>query len=88
MVLGYGSAPRGVALGLLFGLLPKVHRVLSPYIAALYAMPKIALAPLFIIVFGIGIDLRVALVAITVFFLILNSTLDGVRNFDRDLGAR
>ena len=48
-------------------------------------MPKIALAPLFIIVFGIGIESRVALVAITVFFLILNSTLDGVRNVDRDL---
>ena len=40
---------------------------------------------LFIIVFGIGIKSKVALVAITVFFLILNSTLDGVRNVDRDL---
>lgn len=86
MTLGYaiGTAV-GISLGLLFGFLPKLHRVLSPYIAALYAMPKIALAPLFIIVFGIGIESRVALVAITVFFLILNSTLDGVRNVDRDL---
>jgi NitT/TauT family transport system permease protein len=58
---------------------------MSPYIAALYALPKIALAPLFVIVFGIGIASKVALVAITVFFLVLNSTLDGVRNVDRDL---
>ncbi len=65
--------------------LPRLHRVLSPYIAALYAMPKIALAPLFIIAFGIGIESRVALVAITVFFLLLNATLDGVRDVDRDL---
>jgi NitT/TauT family transport system permease protein len=86
MTLGYGIGTAvGVSLGLVFGFLPKLHRVLSPYIAALYAMPKIALAPLFIIVFGIGIESRVALVAITVFFLILNSTLDGVRNVDRDL---
>jgi NitT/TauT family transport system permease protein len=86
MVLGYliGTAV-GIALGLVFGLMPRVHRVLSPYITALYAMPKIALAPLFVIVLGIGIESRVALVAITVFFLVLNSTLDGVRNVDRDL---
>jgi len=86
MVLGYAlGAATGIALGLLFGLVPYLYRVLSPYIAALYAMPKIALAPLFVIVFGIGMESKVALVAITVFFLVLNSTLDGVRNVDRQL---
>jgi NitT/TauT family transport system permease protein len=86
MSLGYCiGTGAGVVLGLLFGLMPRVHRVLSPYITALYAMPKIALAPLFVIVLGIGIESKVALVAITVFFLVLNSTLDGVRNVDRDL---
>jgi NitT/TauT family transport system permease protein len=86
MVLGYAiGTGAGIVLGLLFGFLPRVHRVLSPYITALYAMPKIALAPLFIITLGIGIESKVALVAITVFFLVLNSTLDGVRNVDRDL---
>ncbi|HET7880086.1 MAG TPA: ABC transporter permease [Acetobacteraceae bacterium] len=87
MALGYsiGSAA-GIALGLVFGLMPRLYRVLSPYISALYAMPKIALAPLFVIVLGIGLESKVALVALTVFFLVLNSTLDGVRNVDRDLG--
>lgn len=86
MSLGYAiGSGVGIALGLLFGLMPRLHRVLSPYIAALYAMPKIALAPLFVIVFGIGLESKVVLVAITVFFLVLNSTLDGVRNVDRDL---
>jgi NitT/TauT family transport system permease protein len=86
MSLGYAiGTGAGIALGLLFGLVPRLYRVLSPYIAALYAMPKIALAPLFVIVLGIGIESKVALVAITVFFLVLNSTLDGVRNVDRDL---
>jgi NitT/TauT family transport system permease protein len=86
MALGYliGTAA-GVVLGLLFGLMPRLHRVVSPYVTALYAMPKIALAPLFVIVLGIGLESKVALVAITVFFLVLTSTLDGVRNVDRDL---
>ena len=86
MALGYViGTVTGIVLGLLFGFLPRLHRVLSPYITALYAMPKIALAPLFVIMLGIGIASKVALVAITVFFLVLNSTLDGVRNVDRDL---
>jgi NitT/TauT family transport system permease protein len=86
MALGYAvGTAAGIVLGLLFGFLPRLHRVLSPYITALYAMPKIALAPLFVITLGIGLESKVALVAITVFFLVLNSTLDGVRNVDRDL---
>jgi NitT/TauT family transport system permease protein len=86
MVLGYAlGTASGISLGLLFGLMPRLARILSPYITALYAMPKIALAPLFVIVLGIGIESKVALVAITVLFLVLNSTLDGVRNVDGDL---
>jgi NitT/TauT family transport system permease protein len=80
MALGYAI---GTATGV--GFLPRLHRVLSPYISALYALPKIALAPLFVILFGIGIASKVVLVAVTVFFLVLTATLDGVRNVDRDL---
>lgn len=86
MALGYGiGTAAGIALGLLFGFLPTLHRVLSPYISALYALPKIALAPLFVIVLGIGLASKIALVALTVFFLVLTATLDGVRHVDRDL---
>ena len=81
-LLGTGA---GIGVGLLFGFLPRLHRVLAPYIAALYAMPKIALAPLFVITLGIGLASKVALVATTVFFLVFGGTLDGVRNVDRDL---
>ena len=86
MLLGYaiGSAA-GVAGGLALGFMPFVQRVLTPYLAGLYALPKIALAPLFILLFGIDIESKVALVAITVFFMLLYSTLDGVRDVDRDL---
>lgn len=86
MSVGYVSGCLvGIGLGLLFGFLPRLHRVLSPFIAAFYALPKIALAPLFIILFGIDMASKVALVAITVFFLLLNNTIDGVKDVDRDL---
>jgi NitT/TauT family transport system permease protein len=75
----------GIGLGLLFGFLPRVHRVLAPYVAAFYALPKIALVPLFIILLGIDMASKVALVSITVFFLLLNNTIDGVKDVDRDL---
>ncbi len=75
----------GVVAGFLLGHYPQAHRVLSPYLAAVYAVPKIALAPLFIIVLGVDNSSKVALVGITVFFLILTATIDGVRNVDRDM---
>jgi len=86
MMAGYViGAAGGIVMGLVLGFLPKLQRVLAPYISALYALPKIALAPLFVIVLGIGIESKIALVAITVFFLALYNTLDGVRDVDRDL---
>ena len=86
MLIGYAiGCATGVAGGLLLGFMPFVQRVLTPYLAGLYALPKIALAPLFIILFGIDIESKVALVAITVFFMLLYSTLDGVRDVDPDL---
>lgn len=75
----------GVASGLLLGLMPRVQRVLRPFITALYSLPKPALAPLFVIFLGIGLESKIALVAITVFFLLLYNTLDGVRDLDRQL---
>jgi NitT/TauT family transport system permease protein len=57
----------------------------TPYLSGLYCLPKVALAPLFVIVLGIDLGSKIALVAITVFFLILYSTLDGIRDVDRDL---
>jgi NitT/TauT family transport system permease protein len=85
MSLGYViGCVVGTGLGLMLGFFPYLHRILSPFIAAFYALPKIALAPLFIILLGIGLQAKVALVAITVFFLVLNATLEGVRNIDRD----
>lgn len=86
MSLGYVL---GCAAGMLTGLsleaFPRVGRVVQPYILALYSLPKIALAPLFIIILGIGVGSKVALVSITVFFILLNCTIDGLRDIDPDI---
>lgn len=85
MSLGYiiGSV-LGICGGLLLGLLPRVNRTLTPFLAAANALPKIALAPILIILFGLGYASKVPLVAATVFFLVFNSTLDGVNSADLD----
>lgn len=70
----------GFVLGLLFGRYRAVAEVFDPYITALYSIPKIALAPLFIIWFGIGIESKVAVSASIVFFVVFLNTYAGVRD--------
>ena len=69
----------GFGLGLLFGRFQLIAEVFDPYITAIYSIPKIALAPLFIIWFGIGIESKVAVSASIVFFVIFLNTYTGVR---------
>ncbi|MBX5459320.1 MAG: ABC transporter permease [Thermogemmatispora sp.] len=75
----------GLLLGFLFGLQPTLERIFNPFIIALNSIPKIALAPLFILWLGIEIPMKVVLAAVTVFFLIFLNTLNGVRNVDQHL---
>jgi NitT/TauT family transport system permease protein len=76
-VIGAGV---GFALGLLFGRNQTVADIFDPYITALYSIPKIALAPLFIIWFGIGIESKIAVSASIVFFVVFLNTYAGVRD--------
>lgn len=86
MTLGYlAGCAGGIAIGLLLGFLPRVYQVFAPFIIAAFALPKIALAPLFIIFFGLGLAPKVVIVAVTVGFLVFQSTLDGIRSIEDDL---
>ena len=78
--LGYllGST-LGVAVGLLFSRLKFMAKVMDPYIVAVNGIPRIALAPLFIIWFGIGELSKVILASTVTFFLCFYGTLSGVR---------
>jgi NitT/TauT family transport system permease protein len=62
--------------------LPIATAILDPFMVGGYGAPKLALAPLFILWFGIGIESKIALVAITVFFIVYFSALAGVRGLD------
>lgn len=83
VVLGYAL---GASAGAIFGFAISAQRllaeVLDPFIMALYSIPKVALAPLFIIWFGIGLEMKVVLAAVTVFFLVFINTFYGVRQID------
>lgn len=64
----------GIPLGLILGMLPRARRVLAPFISALNATPRVALAPVFIILFGLDTEGKVALAfTIVVFMLLVNS---------------
>lgn len=75
----------GIVAGLILGILPPIAKILDPFVIALYSIPKVALAPLFILWFGIGVEMKVILAAVTVFFLVFLNTLTGVREVDQNL---
>jgi NitT/TauT family transport system permease protein len=79
------GAAAGVLAGFVLASLTFAYRVLDPFMMALYSIPKVALAPLFIVWFGIGMHMKVLLAAATVFFLVFLNTAAGVREVDRGL---
>jgi NitT/TauT family transport system permease protein len=75
----------GTAAGFALAHWRKAFRVLEPFIMALYSLPRVALAPLFLVWFGIGEGSKVALAASLVFFVMLLNTYTGVREIDQTL---
>ena len=85
IVLGFvGGSVLGVGLGSLVALAPLVQRVLNPYIIASQAMPKLALAPLFVIWCGFGIVPKALIAALIAFFPLFENTLTGLRAVDTE----
>jgi len=84
--LGYAlSVLFGIPLGMLTGWYRRLNYVLEPFVSALYATPRVALLPLFIIWFGIGINSKIAVVFAGAIFPILVSTFSGMRTLDANL---
>lgn len=75
----------GIVLGFGIGRYRALAEILDPFILAIYSVPKVALAPLFLVWFGIGMEMKIILAAVTVLFIVFFNTLAGVRNVDRDL---
>jgi NitT/TauT family transport system permease protein len=87
-IIGFGI---GALLGILFGVLLGQNRlladILGPYIKALNAIPRVVLGPLFIVGLGLGIQSKVALSVVMVFFIVFFNAFQGVREVDRNLLA-
>jgi NitT/TauT family transport system permease protein len=81
----------GVAGGILFGVLLGQVRflsdVLSPYIKAVNALPRIVLGSIFLIFLGLGTTSKVVLAAVLVFFVVFFNAFQGVREVDANLIA-
>jgi len=73
-----------VLTGLLFVSAPKVEKFVDPYFSAFNAMPRIALAPLFILWFGLGVASKIAIGFSLTFFIVLSSTVAGMRGINQD----
>jgi ABC-type nitrate/sulfonate/bicarbonate transport system permease component len=75
----------GVPIGLLMGWFRTFEYLVDPYVNALYVVPRIALIPLIIIWFGLGVPAQIVVVFGTSVFPVLLSTYAGVRNVPHDL---
>jgi NitT/TauT family transport system permease protein len=72
----------GIPVGLVMGWRKRVEYSLDPFLTALYASPLVALAPLFIIVFGVGVFGKAALVFLLAIFPFIFNTFAGVKSTD------
>jgi NitT/TauT family transport system permease protein len=83
MGLGYLlGALSGIVLGVLFARWRLVADIFDPFFSGLNSLPRIALAPLLVVWFGIDMASKVVLAATLVFFLTFFTTLTGIRNVD------
>jgi NitT/TauT family transport system permease protein len=69
----------GIAIGVWLALAPRSSAVVDPYIKALNAMPRVILAPIFFVWFGLGMASKVALGITLVFFIVFFNVYQGVR---------
>ena len=81
----------GSILGILVGLvcvrIPILEEVFDPFVTLMNSFPRIALAPLFVVWFGIGVTSKVVLAVSVIFFILMLTTIAGARSVDRNLIA-
>jgi 1,4-dihydroxy-2-naphthoate octaprenyltransferase len=77
------AAVPGVLLGVLMGIWWPLRAFVSPIAASFFAVPKIAILPLVIIIFGIGETSKIAMVAVSVLFLVVMSTMSAVMEVEQ-----
>ncbi|MBI2185407.1 MAG: ABC transporter permease [Thaumarchaeota archaeon] len=85
-IVGFGiSVGIGIPAGIIAGRYQSAMHVSDPLISIFFAMPNIALLPLFIVWFGLGFTLKVAIVIISAVFPIVINVMVGVKEADRTI---
>jgi NitT/TauT family transport system permease protein len=74
----------GLVIGAMISLIPVLERLVYPYLVALQTLPKVAIAPLFIIWFGYGLASKIVITALVCFFPILVAVIAGFHSTDKD----
>lgn len=75
----------GVVVALILGSSPILADIFSPVVTVAYSFPQLALAPLYILWFGVFLLPKVILISVVVFFLMFFNTFEGVKNVELDL---
>jgi NitT/TauT family transport system permease protein len=84
--LGYVIATGiGIVMGLLIGAVALVREVLEPFIAFMNAMPRLALLPILLVVFGFGQVAQIILVILVCVFMVMVNIATGVQDIRSDL---
>jgi NitT/TauT family transport system permease protein len=73
-----------ISLGTAVSQVKVIERMIMPYVAAIQTIPKVALAPLFVIWFGYGISSKVVMSAVICFFPILINVIEGLNSADSE----
>ncbi|HMF69255.1 MAG TPA: ABC transporter permease [Phyllobacterium sp.] len=74
----------GLVIGAMISLIPVLERLVYPYLVALQTLPKVAIAPLFIIWFGYGLTSKIVITALVCFFPVLVAVIAGFHSTDVD----
>lgn len=75
----------GVSIGVFLARIEVVRRATRPYVTFFNAMPRPALAPLFVVWFGLGIEAKATAAVSIVFFIMLMTAMAGIENVDPDI---
>ncbi len=75
----------GIAIGTLVSQFEIIERGVMPYIVAFQALPKVAIAPLFVVWFGFGITSKIVIVSLLTFFPLLVNSISGFHTVDRQM---
>ena len=74
----------GLAIGIVVSQMPRVERLLEPYVAALQSVPKVAIAPIIVVWLGFGIGSKVMIICLLTFFPVLVTSIAGFKAVDAD----